>query len=84
MPRKTPAKLAKTKSRSDYIAARKVYVVMANDFPDAVFRRERPAKDYAMKMNQDNRDAIASAIASGKSISGIRIYHHKVYEMELR
>lgn len=80
MPRKTSAKKPSLRtSRSNYIAARKVWVVMSNDFPDSVWRRERAAKEYTQKMNCDNREAIAS----GKSLSGIRIYYN-VHEMELR
>lgn len=46
------------KSPSDYIAARKVYVVMENDFPLAVYRRERAATDCAATKRLENDRAM--------------------------
>lgn len=52
----------------------KVFVVMGNDYPDAVFKKERKAEEYCQSKRRAHLDA---------GSTGMRI-HWRVYEFELR
>jgi hypothetical protein len=56
--------------------AMKVYVVMSNDYPDAVFANEREADTYVREKMSDPKNRLSHSMHT-------RIYYRS-YEFELR
>ena len=54
----------------------KVYVVMANDFPDSVFTFEKKADAYAERMRKEDQKVMANKINYAR-------VHWRVYEFIL-